>query len=138
MKYFVLFLVFLIACSPQVVQQPEQKAVDFKNLPPEQVKALLDQKEELGLFVLNVHTPYEGELENTDEIIEDWENIAAHVDQLPSDKSAPILAYCRTGRMSLSAVKQLQDLGYTNLYHLNGGMKAWDAQGLPIKNKSFK
>jgi rhodanese-related sulfurtransferase len=132
-----LFILFLVACS-QAPQVEEKQSATFQNLPPEKVKELLDNKEEMGLFVLNVHTPYEGELEKTDAFIEDWQNIAAHIGQLPSDKSAPILVYCRSGRMSEAAVKQMQDLGYTNIYHLNGGMKAWDSQGLPIKNKSFK
>ena len=122
----VLLLLFLVACSvqPQVV-----------NLEPLQAKDLLDSSD---LFVLNVHTPYEGKIEGTDAVIEDWENIAAHIDQLPEDKNAPIFVYCRTGRMSLSAVEQLKALGYTNLYHLQGGMKAWDIAGLPLVDKSFE
>lgn len=137
MKIISALFILLVACS-QTPQIKEKHSDTFQNLPPEKVKELLDKKEEMGLFVLNVHTPYEGELEKTDAIIEDWENIPAHVDQLPKDKNAPILVYCRSGRMSESAVKQLQGLGYTNLYHLNGGMKAWDVAGLPVKNKSFK
>ena len=136
MKFFAFIFILLVACS-QTPQIEEKHSETFQNLPPEKVKELLDNKEEMGLFVLNVHTPYEGELEKTDAFIEDWQNIAAHIDQLPSDKNAPILVYCRSGRMSEAAVKQMQDLGYTNIYHLNGGMKAWDSQGLPIKNKSF-
>ncbi|MBI4448626.1 rhodanese-like domain-containing protein [Candidatus Woesearchaeota archaeon] len=107
-------------------------------LDPAQAKTLIDQKENLGLFVLNVHTPYEGKLDGTDAFIEDWENVVAHEDILPKDKHQPILLYCRTGRMSSSAGKQLQALGYTKIYHLTGGMKAWDAQGLPIIEKSWR
>ncbi len=130
MKYAI-FLLLLFACA----QVPEVK---FENLDPHRVNELLEQKEEMGLFVLNVHTPYEGKLDKTDAIIEDWENIAAHTDQLPKDKDAPILVYCRTGRMSSSAVDQLKALGYTNLYHLNGGMKAWDLAGFPVIDKAWK
>lgn len=128
MKFIlVAFFILLSACSvkPEVM-----------NIGPAEAKELLDSKE--GLFVLNVHIPYEGKLENTDAIIEDWENIAAHQDLLPDDKNAPILVYCRTGRMSTSAVQQLKILGYKNIYHLDGGMKAWDAQGYPIIDKSWK
>ncbi len=130
MKYAFLLLV-LIACAP--VQE-----VKFENLDPHRVNELLEKKDEMGLFVLNVHTPYEGKLDKTDAIIEDWENIAAHTDQLPKDKNTPILVYCRTGRMSTSAVEQLKALGYTNLYHLNGGMKAWDSAGFEVIDKAWK
>jgi rhodanese-related sulfurtransferase len=127
MRIFVLLLL-LVACSPNPIVQ---------DLEPQQVSELLDKKEEMGLFVLNVHTPYEGKLDKTDATIEDWENIASHVDQLPADKNAPILVYCRSGRMSTSAVEQLKVLGYTNIYHLKGGMIAWDIEGLPIIDKKF-
>ena len=130
MNRFIILLLLVSSCTMQAQH-------DIVNLEPSGVKDLLDSKEKLGLFVLNVHTPYEGKLEKTDAIIEDWENIAAHIDQLPKDKHTPILVYCRTGRMSTSAAKQLQDLGYTNIYHLNGGMKEWDAAGLPVIDKAW-
>ncbi|MBI4146989.1 rhodanese-like domain-containing protein [Candidatus Woesearchaeota archaeon] len=130
MKRLIYLLVLLSACAMQQTH-------DIVNLEPKQTKDLLDTKENMGLFVLNVHTPYEGKLDKTDMIIEEWENIAKHQDHLPQDKHTPILVYCRSGRMSTSAAKQLQDLGYTNIYHLNGGMKAWDAQGLPLMDKAW-
>lgn len=135
-KSYVFVLFFLVTLFLSSCMMKSQH--DIVNLEPKQAKDLLDAKEKMGLFVLNVHTPYEGKLEKTDAIIEDWENIAAHTDQLPKDRSTPLLVYCRSGRMSISAAKQLQDLGYTNIYHLNGGMKAWDAQGLPVIDKAWK
>lgn len=127
MRYFLLLL-FLLSCSQPIVHNLD--AVEFKDV--------LDRKEELGAFVVNVHTPYEGEIEGTDVIIEDWEDIAGNIDKLPQDKSAPLLVYCRSGRMSESAVNQLVDLGYSNIYHLKGGMRSWDASGFSIKNKNFE
>lgn len=139
MKYILMLILLagLVACAPaetEVATTP----TSVHDLEPQQAKELLDKKEEMGLFVLNVHTPYEGELDKTDAIIEDWQNISAHLGQLPADKTAPIFVYCRSGRMSSSAVEQLKELGYTNIYNVKGGMIAWDAAGLPIKNKTFK
>lgn len=120
---FLSLIVLLVACAP-----PKQAV---HNLTPEQTAALLAEKEAKNLYVLNVHTPYEGELEGTDAIIEDWQNIAMHVDKLPQEKTQPILVYCRTGRMSTSAVEQLKSLGYTEIYHVDGGMRAYNEAGLP-------
>lgn len=108
---------------------------EILNVGPEEGKRLLDAKEDMGLFVLNVHTPYEGEVEKTDAFIEDWENIAAHAGQLPSDKHTPLFVYCKTGRMSSSAAEQLKALGYKNIYHLEGGMNAWSAKGFSIEQQ---
>ncbi len=129
---FSCFFLFLASCSAN------KNNGEIQNLSPQETAGLLAQKEENGLFVLNVHTPYAGEIEKTDAIIEDWQNIAAHVNQLPEDKNTPILVYCRSGRMSSSAVQQLQALGYTNISHLDGGMLAWQEQGFSIINASIK
>ncbi len=125
MKLPFLVLLLLASCS------------GYHDLSPSEVNDLLAQKEERDLFVLNVHTPFEGQLNGTDAIIEDWQNIGGHQDELPVDKSQPILVYCRTGRMSTSAVEQLRELGYKNSYHLKGGMIAYDQAGYVVLDKSW-
>lgn len=82
-------------------------------------------------FVVNVHIPYEGEIEGTDAFIP-FDEIAKHAEELPSDKSAPLYIYCRSGRMSAEATPGLQRLGYTNIIDLEGGMRAWEEAGLPL------
>ncbi len=48
------------------------------------------------------------------------------------DKSKPVLLYCRSGHRSGNALKILQDHGYAQAKHLEGGIKAWQAAGLPV------
>ncbi len=127
-----LVLFSILSCTPQTsLTHP------VTNLSPQEAQALLETKDRIHLFVLNVHTPYEGKIAGTDAIIEDWENLAAHTGQLPQDLHQPLFVYCRTGRMSTSAAAQLQDMGYKNIYHLRGGMVSWDQAGLPLIDKSW-
>jgi rhodanese-related sulfurtransferase len=77
--------------------------------------------------VINVHIPYEGELENTDAFIP-YDKIIGD-SNLPKDKNTEILLYCRTGRMSEEAGAVLNEEGYKKVAHLEGGMKAWEAAG---------
>jgi rhodanese-related sulfurtransferase len=83
------------------------------------------------VFIVNVHIPYESEIEGTDAFIP-FDDIEAHADELPVDKDAPLYIYCRSGRMSADATPALQALGYTNIIDLEGGMEAWEAAGLPL------
>src|SRR3990170_991251 len=85
-----------------------------------------------GVFLLNVHTPFQGEINGTDEIIEDWENIEKYMNKLPKDTSVPIAVYCRSGRMSETVAEDLKAMGYQKIYDLDGGMNAWEESGRKI------
>ena len=114
----VLFFIFFITISSSNSQINLVEADEFERL--------ISSEE---VFVINAHAPYAGEIEGTDLIVEDWENMNTYIDQLPEDKNTPIAIYCRSGRMSAISSQQLADSGYTNIYDLDGGMKAWEANG---------
>lgn len=88
---------------------------------PERFASLIDTD---GAFVVNVHVPYEGEIVGTDAFV-DYRTILDDR-SLPTDRSQPILLYCMSGRMSQIAGNALGAAGYTNITHLDGGMKAWE------------
>ena len=48
------------------------------------------------------------------------------------DKSRPVLLYCRSGHRSGNALKILQGQGYAEAKHMEGGINAWQAAGLPV------
>jgi rhodanese-related sulfurtransferase len=78
--------------------------------------------------LLNVKTPYIGEIEGTDLYIP-YTDLVARAAELPADRNAPIVVYCRTGNQSAIAARSLLDLGYSNVQNLAGGMTAWTASG---------
>jgi rhodanese-related sulfurtransferase len=52
------------------------------------------------------------------------------------DPDRRIILHCATGGRSALGVAALQDMGYTNVAHLDGGIKAWAAAGRPIETAS--
>ena len=49
--------------------------------------------------------------------------------ELPRDKSKPVVAICASGNRSVEAAHVLQQLGYTNVAHLEVGFNGWKAAG---------
>jgi rhodanese-related sulfurtransferase len=81
--------------------------------------------------LINVHGPYEGEIEGTDVSVP-FDRLGDHLDRLPSDRSAKLVVYCRSGRMSAIAAREMVTRGYTNVWDLSGGMIAWAGAGYAI------
>ena len=84
-----------------------------------------------GAVLLNVHVPFEGDIEGTNLSIP-FGTIANSTKLLPADRDTPILVYCRSGRMSAIASKELNRLGYRDVSDLDGGMVAWEKSGRPV------
>ncbi|WKZ34250.1 MAG: rhodanese-like domain-containing protein [Anaerolineales bacterium] len=59
-------------------------------------------------------------------------SLPASLDQLPADKDAAIVVICATGHRGTPAQMYLQELGYTNVRNLNGGMNGWKGAGFPV------
>ncbi|MBK8140010.1 MAG: rhodanese-like domain-containing protein [Chitinophagaceae bacterium] len=108
----------------------------MENLTPQQVKqellsgaTLIDIREsdELknGKIAGSTHAP-RGMLE-----FYAGESLPYHKPQF--DKSKRIILYCATSGRSALAVKTLKQLGYTNVAHLDGGLKAWKEAGLDVE-----
>lgn len=48
------------------------------------------------------------------------------------DPDRPIVLYCSAGMRSVLAAKQLQDMGFTDVVSLRGGLRAWRRADLPL------
>jgi len=116
--------IFLIACQSQAV------SLSYINVAPSELNAMLAAKD---FVFVNVHIPFEGDIARTDlSIPYDQITESVNLAQLPSDKDAKIVLYCRSGRMSEIAANALVALGYTNVWNLDGGMLEWEKQGYEI------
>ena len=63
----------------------------------------------------------------------DWNNQQAFLKGAKElDKSKPVYVYCLAGVRSLKAAEWLTKNGYTQVYSLDGGIKAWKEEGKPV------
>jgi rhodanese-related sulfurtransferase len=56
--------------------------------------------------------------------------VAAQADTI--DKDTPVVFYCRVGSRSAMAAQAFRRAGY-DAYSMDGGLEAWDEQGLPLE-----
>ncbi len=78
--------------------------------------------------LVNVHVPYEGEIEGTDANIPytDIDGIESFLDH---DLDRLAVLYCKTGPMSAQATAELVDRGYRAIYDFPEAMVGWQATG---------
>lgn len=143
--WFMLIIALLLAaCGGETVKQtapvsskpiPGQKVAvsggEYINITVSDLQEMLKNKD---FVFVNVHIPFEGDIDKTDLSIP-YDEIDGQLGKLPAKKDARIVLYCRSGRMSSIAAETLAGLGYTNVANLEGGMVAWEQAGLPIEGK---
>ncbi|UTW44145.1 rhodanese-like domain-containing protein [bacterium SCSIO 12696] len=85
------------------------------------------------VVVLDIRTPKEfndahiaGAL-NIDYYASDYKQNLAKL-----DKDTTYLLHCRSGVRSGRSLKLFRELGFKNVIHLDGGIKAWRSGGLPL------
>jgi len=110
----------------------QSSAGPYTNITPDRLASELKAH---TFTLLNVKTPYIGEIDGTDLYIP-YTDIAARSSELPTDKTAKLVVYCRSGAESAMAVQTLLGLGYTNIENLDGGMNAWTASGRALVQKN--
>ena len=133
----VLIAILIAACTGTATTQPavevvgQKISVDGGSYTDVSVAELQTMLANNDFTFINVHTPFDGNIANTDLSIP-YDQVAQSLDKLPADKDARIVLYCRSGHMSAIAAKTLVGLGYTNIWELSGGMAAWQQAGLSI------
>ena len=136
--FLLLIASLLSACKSTATSTPAVEAVgqqvsvaggSYTDVSVAELQTMLANKD---FTFVNVHIPFEGDIANTDLSIA-YNEIEQNLGQLPADKNAKIVLYCRSGRMSSIAAETLVGLGYTNVWNLDGGMVAWEQAGLPLE-----
>lgn len=126
----VLFFVFILTGSIDAQITKEQKS-----LPVKEFYKKIDTDKDVQL--VDVRTPVEflnGHLLNAMNI--DWKANDFEEKSRALDKSKPVFVYCMSGPRSTAASTKLQEMGFENVYVMEGGMMKWRNADLPEIEKS--
>lgn len=107
------------------------RSAEKRNMDAAQAAKLIEEKPQM--LVLDVRTPEEfaaGHIQKALNINYYDQNFKKDIQRL--DKQKTYLIYCASGNRSSKARVILTQIGITNLYHLDGGFKAWQKSSLPV------
>lgn len=96
----------------------------MKEITVKELKKMMDNKEDFQL--IDVRETFEYEMSNLNGLNIPLAGLLLEVDQISKDK--PVIMQCRSGARSAAALNQLEQLGYSNVYNLKGGILAWKAE----------
>jgi len=90
---------------------------------PEELKIKLSNNEKIGFY--DVREPYEYEEFNLGAALIPLGDLLHRVEELEPFKDQLIVLHCQSGNRSAAAKEVLCRMGFTNVDHLDGGVKAW-------------
>lgn len=123
---FISFILILLLPVSSLFAQQTSKTVNL-----EDYRKLMSSKASIQL--IDVRTPgefNEGHLKLADNI--DYNDNKFERNIVLLDKSKPTFIYCLSGGRSGSALNKMKDLGFKEVYNLQGGILAWRDAGLPL------
>jgi phage shock protein E len=113
----------------------ERSAPEFEtaqNVTVNEAEDILDLYEDV--VILDVRTPREvseGKIPdaiNINSADPDFEEQLAAL-----DRDRTYLVYCAAGGRSSKAVEEMEELGFQQIFHLDGGFNAWQKAGKPVE-----
>ena len=108
----------------------EYKSVSSNDL----LDSINNNENQTILFLGNSANYNDGHIENSYWLPKDW--LELYVETVVSDKKEKIILVCNDGLRSSLSTKILDELGYSNIVVLNGGLDDWKSKNLPLTTKT--
>jgi len=108
--------------SPYVAEEVDLNEV--RQMTPVQLKERLDAGDDL--FIIDVRQAHEWEISNMQSVgakLIPQSEVMDHIDEF--DQNQEIVVQCRSGVRSANVIMIMQQLGFKNLWNLDGGINRW-------------
>ncbi len=114
---------FLTSCKN------ETSAQEITVISPQEVYDAVFKADQIQLVDVRTKEEYgEGHLQKAQNICVTDEDFEQNVAKL--DKEQPVYVYCRSGKRSAKAAQILKEMGFKEIYDMEGGFMNWESQGL--------
>lgn len=119
--------------SPRFLQLVQEVKPRIRELTVAEVKTKLDAREQFHLVDVREESEWArghlpGAIHLSKGIIE------RDVEEKLPDTAAPIILYCGGGFRSALVADNLQKMGYTNVWSMDGGWRGWTEAGHPTQS----
>lgn len=119
--YTLLICLLLVSCNGQTKK--------FESIPPLAFSEKIQNTK--NPQILDVRTPEEFSGQHLDNAVNiNWNGPDFISKAGAYDKQKPVFVYCLAGGRSKEAAAKLNELGFTQVYELQGGITKWNAAGL--------
>ena len=115
----------------QAAEKQETNETVVRHVSPKAAQKLVAENK---VVVLDIRTPEEfkaGHIAGATNINFQATDFAKQIAALP--RSETYLLHCASGNRSTQSLPVFKKHEFTTLYHLDGGMKAWEKAGLPVQ-----
>ena len=117
--------------SPRFEQLCEDVKKNVRELTVDDVKKKLDRKEQFHL--VDVREESEWAKDHLPEAVHLGKGVIERdIEKAVPQTEAPIVLYCGGGFRSALAAENLQRMGYTNVWSMDGGIRGWREKGYPL------
>jgi len=124
----------LVGCTSEAAEGPAKQSASTpvaKNLDVAGAVELLDKQSDV--VVLDVRTEKEFDEEHIEgAVLLDFRSADFKKRLADLDRNDTYLVHCRSGGRSSAAFEQMKELGFTSIYHLDGGLQGWIAEGQDV------
>lgn len=125
----ILFFIIGIVCSSQQSDSLDLSAI--VQLTPQDASELVNNTSVTILDVRTINEYKAGHIGKA--IVIPVQELQERVSEIEHLKNSKVLVYCRTGVRSKKALQILQQNGFSQLYHLEKGIRLWTQEGFKIE-----
>ena len=132
-RNLLLVIAFVVTAGILIWVELQRFTKSYKDLSAQEMVQLINREDPLLLDVRESSELNQGFIKGAKHI--PLTDLPKRIAELEKDKSRKVAVYCRSGQRSSQACRTLKKHDFTDVYHLAGGVLAWESADLPLGKK---